>query len=217
MARTRTLTLLETECYERCDVRAITVPQAEMWRMINGSLADLYDQVCKVNKSQLMAATAKAIAVVSGTASYALDDTHYRTVGVDVTSGGAWYPMRRFNWSERNIGSAESNSNPLSTSYRVQGTKIWFAPTPAWSGTARVWYIPAPPILAAGTTTWDGIAGWEEYAVLDTIIKIKSKLEEDAQLEMAQKKACLERILAVAADMDDGEPPHVRDVELEGP
>jgi len=212
MARTKTLANLRTEAYERADVRDSYIPEAEMNRLINASLAELYDLLVSVNQDWYL--SSDDITVVSGTATYALPADFWRAVGVDYQSSNTWYPMLRFNWAERNQYQDGATSRSL-TRYRVSGGNLRLRPTPDWGGTVRLWYIPAPDTLTLDADTFDGVAGWEEYAIADVVIKIRSKREEDATLEVAQKKALFARIKASAATRDSGNPDRVRDVAAE--
>ena len=212
MARNRTLAELQQEVYELADVDLAYIDEPQMTRMINASLAELYDLVVASNKDHY--AESANISVVSGTDSYTLAADHYRLVGVDVCDGGAWHLMKRFNLHERNQ-LQDSEASDVNTSYRVVGGALKLRPTPTWSGTVRVWYIPAPPQLSLDTDTWDGISGWEQYVVIDCCLKLGRKQKEDVTELVAEKTALAGRIRGLSADMDDNEPDRVRDVYLE--
>jgi hypothetical protein len=212
MARNRTLAELQQEVYELADVDLAYIDEPQMTRMINASLAELYDLVVASNKDHY--AESANISVVSGTDSYTLAADHYRLVGVDVYDGGAWHLMKRFNLHERNQ-LQDSEASDVNTSYRVVGGALKLRPTPTWSGTVRVWYIPAPPQLSLDTDTWDGISGWEQYVVIDCCLKLGRKQKEDVTELVAEKTALAGRIRGLSADMDDNEPDRVRDVYLE--
>jgi len=212
MARNRTLAELQQEVYELADVDLAYIDEPQMTRMINASLAELYDLVVASNKDHY--AESANISVVSGTDSYTLAADHYRLVGVDVYDGATWHLMKRFNLHERNQ-LQDSEASDVNTSYRVVGGALKLRPTPTWSGTVRVWYIPAPPQLSLDTDTWDGISGWEQYVVIDCCLKLGRKQKEDVTELVAEKTALAGRIRGLSADMDDNEPDRVRDVYLE--
>lgn len=212
MARNRTLAELQQEVYELADVDRAYIDEPQMTRMINASLAELYDLVVASNKDHY--AGLHSVSVVSGTDSYALAADHYRLVGVDVYSSGAWHLMKRFNLHERNQ-SQDSDADETSTRYRVVGGALKLRPTPTWSATVRCWYIPAPPQLSLDTDTWDGIAGWEQYVIVDCCRKLGVKQHEDVT-ELVQDKAALaSRVKGLCSDLDDNEPDRIRDVYLE--
>lgn len=62
------------------------------------------------------------------------------------------------------------------------------------------------------STTLDGIAGWEEFVVIDAAIKAKVKQEEDVQELAGQKLAMTQRIEAMASGRDAGQAQHVSDM-----
>lgn len=212
MARTKTLLLLRTEIYERSETREIQVPTAELTRQINGSIAELYDLLVSVNKDFYL--SSNNISVVSGTETYALPADFWRVQGVDVLSSGKYYPMPRFNFAERHQ-LQDSGDVIRSARYRVMGSNLRIRPKPTWTGTAVLWYIPAPAQLVNDSDTFDGIAGWEEYVVVDCCIKLAQKREEDASLLVKLKGDLVARIRSSACERDDAEPDRVRDVESE--
>lgn len=213
MARNRTLAELQQEVYELADVDRAYIDEPQMTRYINASLAELYDLVVASNKDHY--AESANISVSSGTDSYALAADHYRLVGVDVYVSGYWHLMNRFNLHERNQLQDSGTAEETSTRYRVVGGALKLRPTPTWTGTVRYWYIPAPPQLSLDTDMWDGIAGWEQYVIVDCCIKCGIKQKEDVAELMAQKAALAGRIKMLCSDMDDNEPDRVRDVYLE--
>lgn len=213
MARNRTLLDIRTEVYDRSDVEEVYCPTDEMDRMINSSLARLYRAMVRASKDWFLSST--DVSVVAGTGNYALASDTWRAQKVLVYDSGEWYPMRRWGLSE--ICSAqETYGEPRNSGYRVMNKRLYIFPTDfSWSGTVRVWYTPAPPQLSADTDTWDGVAGWEEFVVVECCIKLAVKQEQDAGELFAERKMLLEEIVGDAAETDDGEPGRVRDVALE--
>jgi hypothetical protein len=216
MARTRTLLQLRTEVRDRGDLSSDRHTDAQVTRYINQSIAELYDIILEVTDDYWL--ESDDVTVSSGTATYALSGLtydFYLLKGIDVQDGSTWRPLRRFNFSERNqnqTGSAEK----WSTRYRIMGSNIRLRPTPQWSGTIRVWYIPVPTELSADGDTFDGVSGWEEYVIVDSIIKARVRDEEDVSDQMLQKSYLVERIRkAAAAGRDSSEPNRVRDVAAE--
>lgn len=61
-------------------------------------------------------------------------------------------------------------------------------------------------------TTIDGIAGWEEYVIIDAAIKAIVKQEGDISSLAAQKMSMRERIESMAVARDTGQAMHVSDV-----
>ena len=98
--------------------------------------------------------------------------------------------------------------------YRIMGTKIYFAPTPSWTGSVRLWYLPAPVSLSSDNTTVDGISGFEEYIVLHALLQYCGKAEEDPTL-FASQLGTLKQAMVVSLNRDNHEPDRVRDAWAE--
>lgn len=61
------------------------------------------------------------------------------------------------------------------------------------------------------STSLDGIAGWEEYIIIDAAIKAQIKQENDIQPLLIQKAEITQRIQAMAEGRDAGQAHHVSD------
>jgi len=222
MAYNKTLGDLITEIRSRGEVPGQEstgfVTNVELRSWINGSLAELYDLMVRVNKDFYV--SSNAISVSSGTAEYALPADFYRVVGVDVEGGdGKTYNMQRFNFAERNQ-LQDSGVDRTRATYRIYDSNFHIVPEPNWSGNVTLWYIPAPKQFVTAnnsedSNSYDFVSGWEEYVVLDSLIKFAAKEESDASLYAAQKGALRQRIISMATDIDDNEPDRVRDVWTE--
>jgi hypothetical protein len=81
---------------------------------------------------------------------------------------------------------------------------------PSWNvpGTTQdnsiLWTYSCPLSLCA--TTFDGIAGWEDYVILDSAIKCAVKQEMDVSALLAQRQAMLMRIDAEKSNRQAGDP-----------
>lgn len=214
MSRTRTLSDLRTEIRERADVDSNYVGDAQLNRLINARLARVYRLLVSRNKDLYV--QSDDLAVVSGTASYAPTGDFWRVLGVDVLDGSDWRALQRFNFADRNR--MQTTVTRLNTRYRVVNGEVRLAPTPNWSGTVRVWYIPTAPTLVdapATPNTWEGWAGYEELAVVEAVIQLKSMQEEDTSAEQVERKALLADVFEACSDHDDANPDQVRDVDAE--
>jgi hypothetical protein len=223
MPRTRTFLQLQDEVYERADVRESHIERPEMRRLVNGGLARLYRILVRASPDWVESST--DLAVVSGTAVYAMPADFWMIRNVAFNDNGRWIPMRRFMSSERY--QFQTGSQKWDVRYRIRdsgirvgGTaQLELRPEPNWSDTVRVAYIPAPPSLdltgADDAVTLDGVAGWEEFVILDAVIKLKEKQEEDATSEIGDLVRLKADIAEDASDRDEGEPKRVRDVENE--
>jgi hypothetical protein len=215
MALTRTLAQLTAEILHRGDLRSVRADpnSTELTRDINSSILKLWRLLAKACPDRYHKATPQALTIVSGTAGYALAADCYKVTGVDVQDGSNWYPLGKYNFSERNMH--QGSGSKQWARWRAMGTSIYIAPTPTWGGSVRVYYMPVPTALSAVGDTFDGIAGYEEYVILDVVLKHKARDEDDYALVAAQLEKLEKEILDTGSALDDAEPDRVRDVEAE--
>ena len=137
---------------QRADMENSQFISDDEWRrMINRSYAELYDLVVTSANSEDYFLKSDTISLVNGTDSYDLPADFYKMRGVDINSGGSSTPLRRYNFSQRNVGSLYSIASDMR--YHVQGSKIIFNPTPSTSDTVTLWYIPSPKKFLEYTVT----------------------------------------------------------------
>lgn len=222
MARTVPLSTLRSRWRQRANLEGATsfIPAGtgEEDDMINESVAELYD-VLRCCYGQDYYVKTFAITTTAVTDTYALPTDFLSLLGVDVAFGqNIILTARPFMWNERNRYKWYPGwvySQPVF--YRLQAGSIKFIPAPQGGYAITLWYVPTPTPLVAPSDTFDGIAGWEEYVVLDVAIKALTK---DGDLETAgallgQKAAMRARIEAAAGARDVGAPERVQDVSRE--
>lgn len=201
--RTETLGNLRQQVLERADERLSRVPATELNTMINQSYAELYDLILSVSPEFRL--THQDITVTSGQATYTLPSDFYRSRGLDVLgTDSRWYCLERFVFAYRNV--VQLVTNREDTRYGVEDNQLRLYPSPTWGGTVRLWYHIAPTRMVADADTIDGVAGWEEYIVLDVCLKIKAKNEEDTTPYQMQLEKVKARITSMASQRDISEP-----------
>ena len=137
---------------QRADMENSQFISDDEWRrMINRSYAELYDLVVTSANSEDYFLKSDTISLVNGTDSYDLPADFYKMRGVDINSGGTSTPLRRYNFSQRNVGSLYAIASDMR--YHVQGSKIFFNPTPSTTDTVTLWYIPSPKKFLEYTVT----------------------------------------------------------------
>lgn len=198
MASSVTLTNLLTKIRNRGELRTTGLfTDGELTEYINGSIAHLYDLISEADESLFF--TSSTISVVSGTDNYSLPATYYRLLGVDVAypqAASGRVALERYNFRERHFYQLASPVQPYETRYEVRGGKLWLYPSPTWSGTIYLGFIATAPSLTTGSDTWDTINLWDEWVLLDVLVKCAGKRREDAQLWMARQEKVEARILA---------------------
>lgn len=222
MSRTATWTSLLAQIRQCADIENSTdrFPDSELLEYANGSWAELYELIILGGGEQYLASG--TFSTTSGTATYALStptsSTFYKLKGFDINVGApAPLTLRQFAWDERNAYAyADGWTLNRPVAYRLVNDSVTFVPTPTATYTVTVWYYPAPVKMTAGSDTIDGVAGWEEYVVVDAAIKCLRKDDRDPSVLLAQKAALQKRIIDAAALRNAAEPERVGDVDGSG-
>ncbi len=162
MADIVSLSELRLLSQQRADMENSQFITADEWRrMLNRSYAELYDLIVTSANSEDYFLKSGTISLVSGTATYDLPTDFYKSRGVDLNTGGSKVPLRRYNFSERNVGGLYSVASDMR--YHIQGNSIVFNPDPSSSDTVTIYYIASPRkfdeqtpsgISRGSTTTW---------------------------------------------------------------
>lgn len=95
---------------------------------------------------------------------------------------------------------------PLSLSAPLgsTGCTVQFAQSPYVFGTTYTWGVP----------TFDGVAGWEEYAICHAVVLMLTKQESDPSVAAMMKGALKERIEAMAAGRNQAQPARISDTTI---
>ena len=162
MADVVSLSTLRLLTKQRADMEIGQFITDDEWRrMLNRSYAELYDLIVTSANSEDYFLNSSTITLVSGTQSYNLPTDFYKSRGVDLNIGSNKIPLRRYNFSERNVGGLYSTASDMR--YHIQGDKIIINPAPSTSNTITMFYIPTPRkfdeqtasgISRGSTTTW---------------------------------------------------------------
>lgn len=134
----------------------------------------------------------------------------FKLLGIDATIGGLPVSLDRLDWSRRAYYSptsvAWSLGQPLAYDFEARGDGGWltFYPAPTTSNAITVWYVPHATVLVSDTDTFDGINGWEHYAVLDACIAMLDKEESSSVALREERKHVEELIDELAGTRDEG-------------
>ena len=184
------------------EIRATYVTNAVMVQEINQSRLDLYEKLLDAGSVDYFETT-QNVNVVTNTASYDLPDRYHTTLGVDVLmDDGDYDTLERYSLQDRNLYSDSLSYSREDTRYRIRGDYITLYPTPSWTETSgiRHFYVATPTDLNTSLTneTIDGFWGWEDYIVMDCLVKfIGGKEEGDAtqwEKERAKTESRIERM-----------------------
>ncbi|MCA9656361.1 MAG: hypothetical protein KC501_41025 [Myxococcales bacterium] len=226
MARTRTLAQMRLQARTHADAvysQNTTDAEANVW--INQSLALLWGKLTKLDarrfkRTVVLTTDGSALEYdfTDGTRFSPTAGDLQSLLGVDWMNASGRYPLSRFDFNDRGVGSLLGpGSMPVygSTSstprYAIEGqgidgsaTRLVFDRAPA-AGSYEVHYIQAPPELVVDTDAFDGVAGFEEWAVLRVAIMIATREESDTSALVALWKDTEPDISALGAERDAGQ------------
>ena len=149
------LSTLRTLSRQRADLEnSQFISDTELLRYLNRAYAELYDLIVTEANSDDYFLKSSDISLVSGTKAYDLPTDFYKSRGVDLTVGSDIYPLRRYNFSQRDVGSRYSLMRNLR--YHIQGNSIYITPKPSSSNTITIWYVPSPRKFDEQTPTGGG-------------------------------------------------------------
>jgi hypothetical protein len=211
MARTRQLTDLIADVRYRADNKAST--DAEITEVLNQSIADLYDQLCKAFGDEYFE-TESTLTTTANVDTIALPATFYKLTGVYwLISGGQYARISKYdptNGQQYMPSSGWTFDGDIR--YRLRAGTIRFTPMPLASQTVKLTFIPCAARLVNPTDPFDGYNGFEEYPIVDAAIKLLEREgnTDDAQLLIMRKQAIVARILDMA-DRDQNEPSKIQD------
>lgn len=217
MARTFTLNDLIEDVRVRTDLQNDTgfVSDAEITRYLNQSITEWYELVVQ-SRGEEYFLQIDTIKTEVGVTDYELPEDFYRLAGVDIEYCGRTISLRPLPFAER-AKYLNDKSAPHPSRYHVMGHRtgdlLFLVPAPRSEMRVEVYYIPTAPSLDVDTRDEkiDGISGWEEYAVVDTAIKVMQKGDRDVSVLLLQKAKLEQRIEAMAQDRH-AEPSRIQDV-----
>lgn len=225
---TSTLLAVRTSIRQRADmVTSQFITDAEFNGYINASYFELYDLLVEAYGDDYFSAqptdpyvlttdgVTEFYPLPNGTSSFLTPKGNqalafFKMLAVDLrTDASTWQPLKRFPLGERNRNSMGTTTD---VRYRLQGNFIWFRPLPQAAQQIRLLYVPRLTSLVNDTDVIDGVSGWEEYVVVDCVIKAKLKEESDCSTEIGLRDALKLRIQGISENRDAGSPATVADV-----
>ncbi len=218
MPLTRTLAQLRTQAREYADMESSAfVSDAEVDRLVNLGLAQLWHLLVSVDIDRHVTST--EIATSAGTLEYGLpaDFAQLRSVERLTGSGSeTGYTLERYSLGEGHSHGAYpvfADGDFIRYALVGQGvdgtsTRLRFNVDPGVRY-FRVWYIQHPVELTVDTDAFDGVAGWEEWAVLWAAEQMMAKEESDPSALIRRRTEMTARVRDIAAHRDAGTPPQI--------
>lgn len=181
---------------------------------LNQSLNSLWEMIGNADPDRYV--TEDTISAVTGTKTYALPSDYYKTRYVHLLINGATgdrVTIEPFQMAERNqykwLQVWGGQSDAAFVRYRIIGSDLAFEPDPG-TNTFKHGYMQLFTELASGGDTFDGVAGWEEWAVLDVVRRIFIKEESDIGPVMAEQAEIKDRLNTHMNDRDMGRAPRIQ-------
>lgn len=201
MARSRTLAEMRSDVRLRADlVGNGFVTDSEINEYVNQSLAELYDRLVGARGMEYYAAE-QVITTTSGVERYALPATHYETLYMELEYAGQRYRLGSYSLHERArlLDQAITPAAGVPRAFRVIAGDLSFLPVPDSTYTIRHMYAPACPRLVADGDSFDGVNGWEEYAIWRAVAYVRGKEDLDVSIAIAYVDRLGKRIDELAA------------------
>jgi hypothetical protein len=217
VALTKTLLQMRTSARLRAAMEnTLFVTDAEVTEYINYGLQRVYGKLVKARVGNFFRSK-QTITTVNNTSAYALAADFFELLSVDVQLSTGSNPITicatEYTEAERNRFQWYPGwTYNLPVYFQLQGSNINFIPTPSGAFTVLLNYAPAFVPLAANGDQFDGVNGWEEYAVWYAVKTMLAKEESDVSVAMSEMAALEQDINDQAADRDAGTAPRVIDV-----
>lgn len=174
----RTLLELRTEVLQHANMEnSQFVTTAEVNRRINQNLAALYRRLASNGYLNMYLEKASVVILV-GQDTYALPADFYQLGHVSVKIAEREVALKSATWNEWSL-TRSANFRTSTPVVRLVKTSLVFSPAPTQNHTGTIWYVPRPPVLDSDSATFDGIAGWEDYAIFKTVAELMAKEESD--------------------------------------
>ncbi len=180
MPRTVTLSTLRTRVREQAEMESSTFcSDAEINRYISSSYTRLYGLLVQADPERYL--REETFTGTGSATEFAVGSDYLGTLRIDYNvPGGTKVPLDRIFSKEiayRTTGSTGVSTawHPIYNTSTPTTQKIRLIPTAESGSTYTHCYIVAPASLSADGDLVDGVAGWEEYIVLDAAIKCRIK------------------------------------------
>jgi hypothetical protein len=221
VASSVTLTSLIASVRRRANIENQTafIPDAEITEYLNAGLAALYDMLVQAG-AQPWYRNSYTITTTGNTTAYDLPADFYEMQSVDVQLGNGGIPTisaRPYMEFERNRYKYYPGwlyGTPVY--YRLQGSTINFIPAPGSTYNVTLNYYPVFPKLASGSDSFDGVNGWEEYAIWKATADCKAKLEEDPSYALGAMAKLEQKIQSMSEQRDTGAAERMTETDADG-
>ena len=205
MAKLTTLTqLIDRIRFQGDFENSRVMSDARITEVINASIEGLWDLMLDARPDNYISRIVTSTG--AGVETLALPSDFYRLCQIEINDGSRWLVMRPHNLSEAwRYQNAPATAARIT--YRIQGGVIYFAPIPTASYQLRVYYFPPASDLVAGSDTLDGVNGYDDLVIAQTVAKLRGGREGMDSSWWDREAARMESdIRKHASPLDVGEP-----------
>ena len=196
--------------FETLDQANAFATDAEIESRINRNGRRVYNALVKARGANYFRTQmSPAITTSAGTSAYNLPAAFLQLLEVSLDRGGGRYePLLEYTRPERHGYEDADFAGSGSFRYQLQAGKLNLVPAPRGTHTIEVWYVPAYTNIT-GTQTFDGISGFEEWAIWLTVADLKHKDQDDPSYALSQAAWWESEVQALARQRDAANPPRV--------
>ena len=174
------------------------VSDSELNEYINQSLAELYDRLVNAHGQEFYVKQ-DVVTTVQNQETYTLPADHYETVYVELDDGSTRFRLPSYSMHERaRIIGTNVNNPGRPIAFRLQQGSLSLLPPPTGGFTIRHWYVPACVRLTSDSDSFDGVDGWEEYAIWRAVAYAQQKEQLDASFALGMVAQMAQRIDRIA-------------------
>src|SRR5678816_1841308 len=152
---------------ETLDQANAFVTDAELNGIVNNGVRHVYRLLVRARSGYYRADPPQTITTTNGTSAYSLASDFMELISVDwqfsASDVVAVYPYEEAERNRFKLTTGWQRTYPVA--YQLQNGKINFIPTPTGASVVVVNYVPTFTNLVNDGDTFDGIAGYEEYAI----------------------------------------------------
>lgn len=218
MTDTATASVLMTDIRRLTDTENdANISDAYLLTLVDRSYNKLYRQIATAYAGFFdIEDTSKSLIV--GQRTYALPSDFMHLRGVDIVKDNDRISLTRIGFGDRNSLTNDPRYVPLrlerqrtNYAYMVQKNDLRIEPLPNTTEQLIITYVPRPARITATNTTFDVIAGFDDFIIYDASIMVLAKQERDASVYGQLRADALQMVVQACKPREVGDAIQVRD------
>lgn len=213
------LASMRLQAQQRADlVNSQFVSLTEWNSYVSLACKELYDKLLAVYAAEYYLQNTYTWTTDGSSQLYPLPADFYKDFLIEValnpSDPNSWVTLKKYQRIQQNLYNYPNQYTMYGITnlrWRLTGNNLQLVPIASAGQTIRMWYAPRPKTLMADIDTFDGISGWEQYAIVRAAIMARMKEETDVTDLAAELQILGSRIDAIAENRDVGEPETVSD------